>query len=58
MVYIYGINIYHIFFIHSSYVDGHLGCFHILVNNAVINIGVHIPEMELLDPIVVLFLVF
>ena len=31
------------FYIHSS-VDGHLGCFYILatINNAVINIGVHV----------------
>ena len=34
---------YHIFFIHS-FVDGHLGCFHVLavVNSAAVNIGVHI----------------
>ena len=34
---------YHLFFTHSA-IDGHLGCFHILVtvNNVVINIGIHI----------------
>ena len=37
------IYIYHIFFIHSS-VDGHLGCFHVvlvIVNSAAVNIGEH-----------------
>ena len=35
--------IYHNFFIHSS-VDGHLGCFHVIViiNSAVMNNGIHV----------------
>ena len=35
---------YNKFFIHLS-VDGHLGCFHVLiiVNSAVMNTGVHVP---------------
>ena len=61
---------YHIFLIHLS-VDGHLGCFHVLaiVNCAVMNIRVHVsfsrkvlsrymPRVRLLDPMVVLYLVF
>ena len=53
-----------------SYVDGHLGCFHVLavVNNAAMNIGVHVSfqikvfifldicsRVELLDHMVALF---
>ena len=40
--------IYHSFLIHSS-ANGHLGCFHVLVvvNSAVMNIGVHMSHRPL-----------
>ena len=57
--------------LHPLSVDGDLGCFHVLAvaNNAATNIGVHVsylfwfsldtcPEVELLDHMVSLFLVF
>ena len=66
------VYIYHIFFIHS--VDGHLGCIHILaiINNAAMNIEVHVsfqisvfsffeyiyPGVEFLTHMMILFLVF
>ena len=68
----YHSNIYHIFFIHS-FIDGHLGCFHVLavLNSAATNVGVHVFfELEfsffpdicsgvgLLDHMVTLFLAF
>ena len=71
-IYIYVYIYIYIFFINSS-VDGHLGCFHILasINNAGVNIKVRVyfqvsfsffsdiyPEVELLDHMVALFLVF
>ena len=63
---------YRIFFIHSS-VDGHLGCFHVLVTvkSAAVNIGVRVffffelwfsqgirPVVGLLGHVAALFLVF
>ena len=63
---------YHIFFVHL-FIDGHLGCFHILavVNSATVNIGTGVsfqislfvfldiyPRVELLGHVVILFLVF
>ena len=65
--------VFHIFLTQLS-VDGHLGCFHVImavVNSAAMNIGMHVsfelvfsffpdtdPRVELLDHVVVLFLVF
>ena len=36
--------VYHIFFIHA-FVDGHLGCFHILaiLKNDAVNVGLNVP---------------
>jgi hypothetical protein len=63
---------YHIFFL-CSLVDRHLGCFHFLaiVSSATVNMGVQMslqhtdffpldlyPVVGLLDPMVVLFLIF
>ena len=70
--FLYIVYIHHIFFIHS-FVDSHLGCFHVLaiVNNAELNKGMQIllwdsdfnflhiyPEVGLLDHVVILFLIF
>ena len=43
---------YHSFLIHSS-ADGHLGCFHVLaiINNAVVNIGVHVSLSDLVSSV-------
>ena len=43
---------YHSFFIYLS-ADGHLGCFHVLaiVNNAVVNIGVHMSLSDLVSSV-------
>jgi len=62
--------VYHIFFIHS-YVDGYLGCFHVLaiVNKCCYDTGVHesspirvfpdiCPGVRMLDHMATLFLVF
>ena len=46
------VYMYHSFLIHSS-ADGHLGCFHVLViiNSAVVNIGVHMSLSDLVSSV-------
>ena len=64
------VYVYDSFFIHS-FVDGHLGCFHVLAvaNSAAMNIGIHVsfsilvssrymPNSGLLGHMAVSFLVF
>ena len=43
---------YHIFFIHS-FVNGHLGCFHVLaiVYSAVMNIAVHVSLSDMVSSV-------
>ena len=47
------VHMYHSFLIHPS-ANGHLGCFHVIVNSAAMNIGVHVSLSILVSSVFIL----